>query len=66
MEKVLIFETEEAKVRWMKALEKAGCGVLRVEEDHGWPKPALKVRGAMPSQIMAASIWAGFEPVWEG
>jgi hypothetical protein len=66
MEKVLIFETEEAKVRWMKALEKATFGRALAEEDHGWPKPALRIRGATASQIMAASTWAGFEPVWEG
>jgi hypothetical protein len=48
MEKVLIFKTEEEAKVWLKALEKATFGRALVEEDHGWPKPALKVRGAMP------------------
>ena len=66
MEKVLLFKTEEEAKLWMKALEKATFGRALAEEDHGWPKPALRIRGATPSQIMAASTWAGFEPVWEG
>jgi hypothetical protein len=66
MERVLIFETEEAKLQFKEALEKATFGRVLVEEDHGWPKPALRVWGAVPSQIMAASTWAGFSPVWEG
>ncbi len=66
MERVLIFETEEAKVKFKEALEKATFGRALVEEDHGWHRPALRVWGVMPSQIIAASAWAGFSPAWEG
>jgi hypothetical protein len=60
-EKVLIFNTEEEARSFQKALERASLGQAVVKPDHGFTKPALRVRG-MPSHVLAAALWAGFEP----
>lgn len=60
-EKVLIFNTEEKARRFQEALVKASLGQAVVKPDHGFTKPALRVRG-MPSHVLAATLWAGFEP----
>ncbi|MGC8968808.1 MAG: hypothetical protein ACP5JV_11015 [Thermus sp.] len=40
---------------------KASLGQAVVKPDHGFTKPALRVWG-MPSHVLAAAFWAGFEP----
>lgn len=60
-ERVLIFQTEEEAKVFAEALEKATLGKAEIRPDLGWPKPALRVRAQL-AQILAASIWAGFEP----
>jgi len=61
-EKVLIFKDTRHQEAFRKALEKASLGRAVIRPDHGWPKPALRVRGVSPSHVLAAALWAGFEP----
>lgn len=60
-ERTLLFNTEAERKRFMEALRKAASGA--VEPDDGWTKPALRVRVEGLAQILAASMWAGFEPI---
>lgn len=61
-EKVLILKDMRQVQVFAKALRKAVPGGVEAWEDHGWPRPALRVRGATLGQILAAATWAGFEP----
>ena len=61
-EKVLIFKDTRHQEAFRKALERASLGRAVTQPDHGWPKPALRVRGVSPSHVLAAALWAGFEP----
>jgi len=61
-EKVLIFKDMRDQETFREALAKASLGRAVIRPDHGWPKPALRVRGVNLSHILAASAWAGFEP----
>ncbi len=61
-EKVLIFKDMRDQETFREALVKASLGRAVIRPDHGWPKPALRVRGVNLSHILAASLWAGFEP----
>ncbi|BCZ90603.1 hypothetical protein TthAA37_24220 (plasmid) [Thermus thermophilus] len=61
-EKVLIFKDTRHQEAFRKALEKASLSRAVIRPDHGWPKPALRVRGVSPSHVLAAALWAGFEP----
>lgn len=61
-EKVLIFKDTRHQEAFREALERASLGRAVIRPDHGWPKPALRVRGVNLSHVLAAAIWAGFEP----
>jgi hypothetical protein len=61
-EKVLIFKGMRDQEIFREALVKASLGRAVIRPDHGWPKPALRVRGVNLSHILAATLWAGFEP----
>lgn len=61
-ETVLIFKEVRDQEAFREALERASLGRAVIRPDHGWPKPALRVRGVNPSHVLAAAIWAGFEP----
>lgn len=61
-EMVLIFKEVRDQEAFREALERASLGRAAIRPDHGWPKPALRVRGVNLSHVLAAAIWAGFEP----
>lgn len=58
----MIFKGTRHQEAFRKALERASLGRAVIRPDHGWPKPALRVRGVNLSHVLAAAIWAGFEP----
>jgi len=60
-EKVLILKDMRQVQVFAKALRKAVPGGVEAWEDHGWPRPALRVRGATQRKSHAAATWAGFE-----
>ncbi len=59
---MLIFKDMRDQETFREALERASLGRAVIRPDHGWPRPALRVRGVNLSHILAASFWAGFEP----
>jgi hypothetical protein len=58
---VLMFETVEERARFEAAIKIATGGRAVMKRDKGWTKPALET-DLKPSQILAASLWAGFQP----
>lgn len=61
--KVLIFKEEQQVEAFVTALARAVPKTpMRIRRDLGWTWPALEVH-ASEAQLLAAVMWAGFEPV---
>ncbi|WP_114313586.1 hypothetical protein [Thermus caldifontis] len=60
--KVLLFKEERQVEAFAHALARAVPTPVQIRRDLGWTWPALEVQ-ASEAQLLAAVMWAGFEPV---